>query len=123
MSASCTTAPSSDGFAPALQLRLIHAHIRGDPSSAEALVSSAGDQLAESLQELRELARGIHPIVLAQGIAFALESLAARAIVPYISRHGRYVAGAATPEGVEARLLLATGGRASGPIQLQGLRG
>jgi signal transduction histidine kinase len=68
----------------ALQLRLIQAHIRRDPSSAEALVTTASDELAESLKELRELARGIHPAVLEHGIAAALESLAARSTVPTV---------------------------------------
>jgi signal transduction histidine kinase len=68
----------------ALQLRLIQAHIRRDPSSAEALATSASDELAQSLGELRELARGIHPAVLEHGIASALESLAARSTVPTV---------------------------------------
>jgi len=68
----------------ALQLRLIQAHIRRDPSSAEALVTTASDQLAQSLGELRELARGIHPAVLEHGIASALQSLAARSTVPTV---------------------------------------
>ena len=44
----------------AMQLRLIQADIRSDPAAAEARVSTASDELAESLGELRELARG-HP--------------------------------------------------------------
>jgi signal transduction histidine kinase len=68
----------------ALQLRLIQAHIRRDPSSAEALVTTASDELAESLKELRELARGIHPAVLGSGIFVALESLATRSTVPTV---------------------------------------
>ena len=66
----------------ALQLRLIQADIRRDPSSAEAMITSAGDELAQSLGELRELARGIHPAVLEHGLASALNSLAARSTVP-----------------------------------------
>jgi signal transduction histidine kinase len=66
----------------ALQLRLIQADIRRDPSSAEALVTNASDELAQSLGELRELARGLHPAVLDSGLASALESLAARSTVP-----------------------------------------
>lgn len=66
----------------ALQLRLIQADIRRDPSAAEALVTTASDQLAQSLGELRELARGIHPAVLEHGIESALESLAIRSTVP-----------------------------------------
>ena len=70
--------------AVALQLRLIQSHIRRDPSSAEALVTTASDELAQSLGELRELARGLHPAVLEHGIAPALESLASRAPVPTV---------------------------------------
>ena len=66
----------------ALQLRLIQADIRRDPSSAEAMITSAGNELAQSLGELRELARGIHPAVLEHGIGPALDSLAARSTVP-----------------------------------------
>jgi hypothetical protein len=66
----------------AMQLRLIQADIRRDPAAAEALVTSASGELAESLAELRELARGIHPAVLEYGLCPALESLAARSPVP-----------------------------------------
>jgi len=66
----------------AMQLRLIQADIRRDPDSAEALVSTASGELAQSLAELRELARGIHPAVLDYGLSPALESLAARSPVP-----------------------------------------
>ena len=66
----------------ALQLSLIRAGIRHDPSSAEALVTTASEQLAQSLEELRELARGIHPAVLEHGLDSALESLASRSPVP-----------------------------------------
>ena len=68
----------------ALQLRLIQSSIRRDPSSAEALVTSASDELTHSLRELRELARGIHPAVLEHGVASALQSLAARSTVPTV---------------------------------------
>jgi signal transduction histidine kinase len=65
----------------ALQLRLLQRRLRDDPS-AEQLVATASDELAESLEELRELARGIHPAVLEHGLGAALEGLAARASVP-----------------------------------------
>jgi signal transduction histidine kinase len=65
----------------ALQLRMLRDDIRRDPAQAEQLAASASDELASSLQELRELARGIHPATLDQGLASALESLAARATV------------------------------------------
>jgi signal transduction histidine kinase len=64
-----------------LQLRMIRSDIRSDPDQAEQLAASASDELARSLQELRELARGIHPATLDQGLASALESLASRSTV------------------------------------------
>jgi signal transduction histidine kinase len=66
----------------ALRLRLVQADIRRDPEAAEALVTTASAELAESLQELRELARGLHPAVLEHGLPSALESLASRATLP-----------------------------------------
>jgi signal transduction histidine kinase len=66
----------------ALQLRLAQMHIRKNPAAAEALVTSATDELKESLAELRELARGIHPAALEHGLPSALESLASRSTVP-----------------------------------------
>ncbi len=45
----------------AIQLRLIEADIRRDPAAAEARVTSASGELARSLEELRELARGSTP--------------------------------------------------------------
>jgi signal transduction histidine kinase len=65
----------------ALQLRMIQSHIREDPALAEQLVTSATDELSQALQELRELARGIHPAVLNHGLEAALKSLASRASV------------------------------------------
>ncbi|MDT7575854.1 MAG: hypothetical protein QOH17_2187, partial [Pseudonocardiales bacterium] len=66
----------------ALQLSLIRREILRDPKEAELLVSSASDELAQSLEELRELARGIHPAALEHGLDVALEALAQRAAVP-----------------------------------------
>ena len=64
----------------ALQLRLLQNRIRDDPS-AEQLVTTASDELAHSLAELRELARGIHPAVLEHGLDAALGSLGNRSTV------------------------------------------
>jgi signal transduction histidine kinase len=64
-----------------MQLTLLKARIRDDPESAVALASKANTDLAESLAELRELARGIHPSALDHGLAVALESLAAQSVV------------------------------------------
>jgi len=66
----------------ALQLSLIQRRIRDDPGQAEQLVVSASDELAQSLAELRELARGIHPAALEQGLERALEALVLRSPVP-----------------------------------------
>jgi signal transduction histidine kinase len=66
----------------ALQLSLIQRRIRDDPSDAEQLVATASDELALSLAELRELARGIHPAALEQGLPSALEALVLRSAVP-----------------------------------------
>jgi signal transduction histidine kinase len=66
----------------ALALRMIQRQIRTDPAAAERLSTTAGEELAKSLEELRELARGIHPSVLNHGLKAALGSLAARASVP-----------------------------------------
>jgi signal transduction histidine kinase len=64
-----------------LQLRLLEGRVGDDPS-AQALVATASSELADSLAELRELARGIHPAVLDHGLAAALDSLASRSPVP-----------------------------------------
>src|SRR5215210_5844359 len=67
----------------ALDLRMIAATLEKDPGTARKVVAAAQDQLAQGLDELRELARGIHPAVLTdRGLGPALESLAMRAPVP-----------------------------------------
>ena len=66
----------------ALQLRLIEGQIHEDPALAEELVKAASSEMALSLSELRELARGIHPAVLEHGLSAALDSLAVRSPVP-----------------------------------------
>src|SRR5215210_7590092 len=65
----------------ALQLRMIQSRMQTDPAVAEELLTSATDELSQSLEELRELARGIHPAVLNHGLEAALRSLASRASV------------------------------------------
>jgi signal transduction histidine kinase len=66
----------------ALELRLIKTRLRGNPESAETLLSEAEDELGQALHELRELARGIHPAVLTdRGLVAALHALAERAPV------------------------------------------
>ena len=69
--------------AMALNIRLARAKLNEDPLAAEELLATAGAELDSALEELRELARGIHPAVLTdRGLATALETLANRAPVP-----------------------------------------
>ena len=65
-----------------LQLRLLQGRIGERPVRASSSPRPRATQLAQSLAELRELARGIHPAVLDHGLAAALDSLAARSTVP-----------------------------------------
>ena len=51
------------------------------PGRRRSAATDASDELAHSLEELRELARGIHPATLDHGLSSALESLAARSTV------------------------------------------
>jgi signal transduction histidine kinase len=67
----------------ALNIRLARAKLNEDPFAAEQLLASAGEELESALEELRELARGIHPAVLTdRGLGTALQTLANRAPVP-----------------------------------------
>jgi signal transduction histidine kinase len=69
--------------AMALNIRLARAKLNEDPLAAEQLLAIAGDELESALEELRELARGIHPAVLTdRGLGTALQTLASRAPVP-----------------------------------------
>ena len=64
----------------ALQLRMAGAKLGSDPAGAGRLLETANAQLNEALEELRELARGIHPAVLTDhGLTRALEALVERA--------------------------------------------
>jgi PAS domain S-box-containing protein len=64
-------------------LRLARSKLGADPAAAEELLEQAGGELSVALEELRELARGIHPAVLTdRGLEAALESLADRTPVP-----------------------------------------
>jgi PAS domain S-box-containing protein len=65
-----------------LSLRLALAKLDSDPAAARTLLSGAADELALALEELRELARGLHPAVLTdRGLGAAVEMLAGRAPV------------------------------------------
>ena len=67
----------------ALQLNMVAARLESDPGSARKLLANAQEDLGQGLAELRELARGIHPVVLTErGLGPALDALLARAGVP-----------------------------------------
>ena len=66
-----------------LTMRLAQGRLKKDPDGAEKLLAGAQEELARALEELRELARGIHPAVLSdRGLRAALEALAGRSPVP-----------------------------------------
>jgi signal transduction histidine kinase len=66
-----------------LSLRLAQAQLEKNPAGAQEVLEASREELARALEELRELARGIHPAVLTdRGLEAALESLAARAPLP-----------------------------------------
>jgi signal transduction histidine kinase len=67
----------------ALNMRLARDRMREDPDAAERLLDGASSELDSALEELRELARGIHPAVLSdRGLDAAIETLARRAPLP-----------------------------------------
>jgi signal transduction histidine kinase len=92
--------------ATALLLRTIKTALRRDPESAEMLLDQAYGELGETLKELRELARGIHPAVLTErGLEAALHALAERAPVP-VDLMG--IPDGRLPESVEAAIYYLT---------------
>jgi signal transduction histidine kinase len=67
----------------ALNLRLARSKVDEDPAAAAELIDETAAELGEATDELRELARGLHPAVLSdRGLGPALEALAGRAPVP-----------------------------------------
>jgi signal transduction histidine kinase len=84
--------------AVSLELGLLAARLGPDTAAGDRL-KLARSEIATSLEELRDVARGIHPAVLsAHGLTVALESLAARSPVPL-------------------DLHVATGGRLPAPVE------
>jgi signal transduction histidine kinase len=66
-------------IALSLRLSLLDRRLAAEPETREEL-AAARREVALSLEELRDVARGIHPAVLSgHGLAVAVESLAARA--------------------------------------------
>jgi PAS domain S-box-containing protein len=70
-------------IAVSLRLEEARAAARDDPESVAAVIDSARSQLRGALEELRELARGIHPTVLTtRGLGPALRAMARRSAIP-----------------------------------------
>src|SRR5436305_14182225 len=66
----------------ALALGLAQTEVELDPQGAVQLIRTAREELTQALDELRELARGIHPAVLTErGLYYAVMTLAERAPV------------------------------------------
>jgi signal transduction histidine kinase/PAS domain-containing protein len=66
-----------------LSLRLALSKLRDDPAEAQQLLEASASELSFALEELRELARGLHPAILSdRGLGAALEALATRAPMP-----------------------------------------
>jgi signal transduction histidine kinase len=67
----------------ALTLRLARLQLHRDPAATEHLLIEASEELQSAIDELRELARGIHPAVLTdRGLGPALEVLADHSHLP-----------------------------------------
>jgi signal transduction histidine kinase len=65
-----------------LGLRRLEQHVGGDPEVAP-LVRAAREDLEGAIEELRELARGLHPPLLARrGLAAAVRAASARSSIP-----------------------------------------
>ena len=66
-----------------LSLRLALAKLESDPAAVRGALAEANDELALAHEELRELARGLHPAVLTErGLRAAVEVLAGRMPIP-----------------------------------------
>jgi PAS domain S-box-containing protein len=64
-------------------LRTALAKLDSDPAGARPVLADAGEELGLAIEELRELARGLHPAVLTdRGLRAAVETLAGRAPIP-----------------------------------------
>ena len=106
-SATSTTARSSGSWSWRSQLRMARAKLDANPTEAAEFLDAAVDALTEATAELRELARGIHPVVLTEGgLRPALEALVERSEHPG-EAHGR--AGRALPGGGRGGRLLRRG--------------
>jgi len=71
-----------------LALRMLASNLPSDPEQVRSALANIAGQLGEGLTELRDLARGIHPVILTEsGLVAAIESLAERATTPVRLTH------------------------------------
>jgi signal transduction histidine kinase len=69
--------------AVSMSLRVALKHLADDPERTRLLLEDAAEELSHALQELRDLARGLHPAILTErGLGPALEVLVRRAPLP-----------------------------------------
>ncbi|MGH3078025.1 MAG: PAS domain-containing sensor histidine kinase [Gaiellaceae bacterium] len=68
-----------------VSLRLAESKLAEDPAGTARILAGAREELMHALEELRELARGIHPAVLTdRGLAPAIEALVGRTPLPVV---------------------------------------
>ncbi len=66
-----------------LQLRMAREHVTGPPEETATALASAESELETATDELRDLVRGLHPVVLRElSLASALQSLGAHSTIP-----------------------------------------
>jgi signal transduction histidine kinase len=71
--------------AVALMIRMIRARLDAESMPVAETLDQAADQLGSAIEELRSLARGIHPVILTErGLEPAIRSLAERSPVPVV---------------------------------------
>ena len=67
----------------AMDLGMAREKLSSEPDQARALIEEAHDEAKRAIVELRDLARGIHPVVLTdRGLSAAVASVAARSPIP-----------------------------------------
>jgi signal transduction histidine kinase len=66
----------------AIRLGLAASDVRSAPETAEPIIEEARSEVALALEELREIAHGLHPAALNNGLAPAVRSIATRSTVP-----------------------------------------
>jgi signal transduction histidine kinase len=78
----CTTARSGGLVVLGQALDLALRELERDPERARQRLAAGREQTSLAGRELRDLARGLHPVGLERGLASALAALAAQAPIP-----------------------------------------